>query len=318
MKLTTKKRITTQRALVYGGPKSGKTELVGNLAERFNLVWFDLEQGYATLLKLPAEWQERIDIISIPDTKVFPIAIETMLKVFSGTQTEICEQHGKVSCALCTKNGGDFTSISLNELGGDTIVVIDSLTQLANSAMNFLTKDKDDLYKPEWGDYRNQGQLMDKILSQIQQARYNIVCITHETETEMEDGKKKLVPVAGTTTFSRNTAKYFDHVVYCEIRNRKHTFGSATTFGMSMVTGSRLDVEIEKKAAPTLLDIFASSLTAGETECPMNSQIHQKQSLQASEQSLKENSPKLANHPTDAATSKLAALRAKAVAGKAS
>ena len=258
MKLSEKKVETTHRALVFGSPKSGKTELAGALSTKFNLLWFDLEKGYSTLLKLPKEQQERIEIISIPDTKVFPIAIETMLKVVTGMPVEICDLHGKVSCQLCKKDSLLTTRVCLNDLTDEWIVVVDSLTQLANSAMNHLTKTQDDLYKPEWGDYRNQGQLMDKFLSQVQQSKFNIVCITHEIETEMEDGKKKLVPVAGTTNFSRNTAKYFDHVVYCEVKNRKHAFASGTTYSGSVLTGSRTDVELEKDTVPTLLRIFAA------------------------------------------------------------
>ena len=257
MKLSDKYIETTQRAIVFGSPKSGKTELAGNLSKEFNLLWFDLENGYSTLLKLPLEQQQKIEIIAIPDTKVFPIAIETMLKVVTGIAVEICEAHGKVSCQLCKKDSLPTVRVCLNELTEDWIVVVDSLTQLANSAMNHLTKSQDDLYKPEWGDYRNQGQLMDKFLSQVQQSKFNIVCITHETETEMEDGKKKLVPVAGTVSFSRNTAKYFDHVVYCEVKNRKHAFASSTTYSGSVLTGSRTDIGLEKDTIPTLLRIFS-------------------------------------------------------------
>jgi len=266
MKLTDKKVSNTRRAIVFGEPKSGKTQLVSQLSEKFNLLYFDLENGYETMLKLPVAWQERIEIVSIPDTKTYPIAIETLLKVVTGMPVEICDEHGKVACPACKKNAGTFTRVCLNELGPDTIVVIDSLTQLSNSAMNFLTKNQEDTYKPEWTDYRAQGQLLDKFLSQIQQAKYNIACITHVVETELEDGKKRLVPTCGTTAFSRNTAKYFDHVVYCEVKNKKHNFASSTCYSNTVLTGSRTDVELEKKDKPTLLDIFTSPLAETVTQ----------------------------------------------------
>lgn len=250
MKLSSKAANKTSRVLVYGGPKTGKTKLVGKLASAYDLVYFDLENGYETLLKLPQEQQERIELISIPDSRVFPIAIETLLKVVTGNKVTICEEHGKVNCPVCTKAGAATTTVELNALQTSSIVVFDSITQLANSAMSFITKDKPDDYKYEWDDYRRQGTVMDKFLSQIQQAKYNVVCITHETETEMEDGKKKLVPVAGTTTFSRNTAKYFDHVVYAELKNRKHIFASSTTYATNVITGSRLDIEVEDSLLP--------------------------------------------------------------------
>ena len=265
MKLTEKKHSKTSRVLVYGEPKSGKTQLAAALASKYKLIFIDLENGYETLLKLPQEYQERIELISIPDTKVFPIAIETMLKVITGNRVEICDAHGKVGCAVCKKEQASFSVIELNSLSSDTVVVVDSLTQLSNSAMNFLTKTQDDTYKPEWTDYRNQGQLLDKFLSQIQQAKYNIVCITHVVETELEDGRKKLVPVCGTTAFSRNTAKYFDHVVYCEIKNKKHNFASSTTYANNILTGSRTDIALESADDPSLLDIFDGKIGAGDT-----------------------------------------------------
>lgn len=260
MKLSDKKISTTHRVLVYGEPKTGKSEIAGRLSEYFNLLWFDFENGYVTLTKFPHEWQERINLVSIPDTKVMPIGIETVLKVINGNEVKICEQHGKVSCPICTVKNLPVTTVCLNSVTDDTIVVFDSLTQLANSAMNHITKNQPELYKPEWTDYRSQGQLMDKFLSQVQQASYNVVCITHETETEMEDGKKKLVPVAGTTNFSRNTAKYFDHVIRCSIMNRKHAFVSSTTASLQAISGSRTDVVLEVDEKPSLLRIFKPEL----------------------------------------------------------
>lgn len=285
MKLTEKKLSKVHRVLVYGEPKSGKTELVGALSSKFDLLYFDLENGYATLLKLPQSQQGRIELISIPDTKVFPIAIETMLKVISGNRTEICELHGKVNCPICKKDGAPVSVVELNSLGDSTIVVVDSLTQLSNSAMNHLTKTQDDTYKPEWADYRNQGQLLDKFLSQIQQAKYNICCITHVVETELEDGRKKLVPVCGTTAFSRNTAKYFDHVVYCEVKNKKHNFASSTCYSSNVMSGSRTDVVIEGKVIPTLLDIFTTLAPIAET--PATSALAHLKSLQSQAGGLK-------------------------------
>lgn len=256
MKLTQKKQLATQKALVFGAPFSGKSKFVGKLAEVFNLLWIDLEKGHTVLFSLPEEAQARIEIIDIPDTKMFPIAIETILKIIKGAEVFICELHGKVSCQLCKKAEAATVRVCLDEIQGDTIVVIDSLTQLSNSAMNHLLKGQDDLYRPEWGDYRNQGALLETFLSQVQQAKYNIVCITHEIETQLEDGKTKLVPLCGTTTFSRNTAKYFDHCIYVEVKNKDHKFASSTTYSNMVLTGSRLDIAIETKKEATLLDIF--------------------------------------------------------------
>lgn len=254
-KLSTFSADPNQKVVVYGPPKAGKTELVGGLAAKYKLIWFDLENGFETLLKLPPEYQANIELYPLPDSKVFPIAVETMLKVFSGAKVKICEEHGKVSCAICNKDGKPFhPEFSLKEVPSDTIVVVDSLTQFTISALAHITKNQNDEYKLQFDDWGNLRTLVEKLLSCIQTAPCKIVAITHEEEVEMEDGRKKIVPVCGSSKSSRNTAKFFGHVVYCEVKNKQHIAASSTTYMNNIITGSRTDVALEKNG--TLLSIF--------------------------------------------------------------
>lgn len=257
MKLTDKAVSPFHRVLIYGPPKTGKTQLAGALSQYYNLDWIDLENGYTTLLKNPKEWQERVNIVSIPDTKAHPIGIETALKIVkSSGLVSICDTHGKVSCLVCIKQNASISEVNFNAGDSSRIIVFDSLTQLTNSAISFITKGKDDDYRLEYGDYAYLGKIMDIFLGQIQQAEANVICISHESEAEMEDGKIKLVPVAGTRNFSRNTAKYFDHVVYTEVKNKSHRFYSSTISANNLNTGSRTGVDLEAKDSKGLLDIF--------------------------------------------------------------
>ena len=266
MKLTDKVASPTHRVLIFGAPKSGKTQLAASLASQYNLIWFDLENGYGTLLKLPPNEQERIELISIPDSKIFPIAIETMLKVVTGNEVSICEEHGKVSCPICIKDSKQATKICLKELDSNTVVVIDSLSQLSNSAIAFITKGQPDDYKMDFSDWGNLRAIVEKFLSQIQQAKYNIVCISHEEEVQMEDGRSKIVPVCGSSKSSRNTAKYFDHVLYCELKNKKHIAASSTTYANNILTGSRTDVFMDADVNPSLLSIFKKVVERAPTQ----------------------------------------------------
>ena len=258
MKLTEKQAAVNKRVLIYGAPKTGKSLITGKLAEHYNLIWFDNEQGWDVLLQLPKEWQERINIISVPDSKVFPIAVETWLKLIKGNKTDICVQHGKVACALCKKDGKQFDSVQLELTPANTIVVFDSLTQLTNSMTSHITKDQPDDYKMQLDDWGNLKFLMDKFLSQVQAARYDIVCITHEEMVPMEDKKVRLVPSSGSSKSSMFTAKYFSDVVYAEVVNKVHRYGSSTDYSMTAITGSRSNAIMEKSTVPTLLDIFTS------------------------------------------------------------
>lgn len=258
MKLSDYRKSAVQHVVIYGPPKSGKTAIVGKLAEAgFKLVWFDLEKGATTLLHHVAQqFQDNIELIPLPDTRDYPIAAETMLKVFKGSLVEICETHGKVGCALCKTQQLPQIKVELNKLTTREIVVIDSVTQLSNSVMAHICRGQGDDFKPGWDEYRKQGFLLDKMFSIVQQAPYNIIAITHENMVEMEDKKQRITPTAGTRNFSATFGKYFDHVVYSEISNKKHRFFSSTTALASVLTGSRSDIEVEKKEVPTLLDIF--------------------------------------------------------------
>ncbi len=265
MKLSQKIFSPTHRIMIYGPPKSGKSQLAGTAALKYNVLWFDLENGSDVLLKLPAEAQNRVELISIPDTKFYPIGIETMLKVIKGGKVTICEAHGKVACPICTRDNAPSVTVCLNELSKDTVVVVDSLTQLTASALAHITKEQPDDYKPTWEDWGNLGKLMHIFLSAVQQAKYNIICISHETEVEMVDGKEKIVPTAGTRNFSRNSARYFDHVIYCEVKNKKHVATSTTTAINNILTGSRTDFQIENGQSLSIVPLLESVLQKEQT-----------------------------------------------------
>jgi hypothetical protein len=245
--------------ILFGPPKSGKTRLAAQLAECGFTLWvFDLEQGRKSLFQLPKDAQERINIFNIPDIKDYPIAIETCLKViqFSKTPYRICDLHGKISCPLCMKDSKSFSVLDFSKFGPKDVLIFDSLTQLSNSAMNSIMKGRDDLTKPEWEDFRNQGVLLDKFLGNIQNSPYNVIVISHEQDVKMQDGNEKLVPVAGTRNFSRNTAKYFDEVVYMDIYNLRHRASSSTTAVKDVLTGSRAGIALEKEVKPSLIYLF--------------------------------------------------------------
>lgn len=260
-KLTTLQASKTKRILIYGAPKSGKTRMAAELAEFYNIIYIGMENGHDTLFQLPVEWQDKIDVIALPDSRSYPIAIETCLKLVKGGPVTICNEHGKVGCPICMKDPAAIkTELELQKTPDDTFVIFDSLTQLTNSAIAFLTKDKPDTYKMQTDDWGNLGKLIDMFLSHIQAARYNVICISHEEEVEMQDGKQKLVAKAGTRNFSRNSAKYFDEVIYTEIKNKKHVAGSSTAYANNIVTGSRGDVSLEEFEEPKLIYLFKPEL----------------------------------------------------------
>ena len=136
-KLSTLTHSQTHRVLIFGGPKTGKSQLAGELSEFYNLIWVDMENGHEVLFKLPTEWQERIELVALPDTRSYPIAIETVLKMVKG-KVSICEAHGKVACMVCKREEAPTVEVNLPSLTHEDVVVFDSLTQLSNSAIAFI------------------------------------------------------------------------------------------------------------------------------------------------------------------------------------
>lgn len=260
-KLSSKKQSATKRVIVYGASFSGKSLLVGKLAEHFKLVWLDLEAGHGVLYQLPEAWHANIEIVDLPDTRSYPIAIETMLKLVKGA-VSICEAHGKCSCMVCKKAEADFVDVDVNSFDGNTILVVDTLTQLSNSAIANITKNQPDDYKLNYDDWGNLGKLLDIVLSHIQQANYNVIVISHENEVTPE-GKGKsatLAPTGGTRNFSRNITKYFTDVVYLERKNKKHTCISTTTSATTVIAGSQSNVDLSLYGEPSLLPLFKPEL----------------------------------------------------------
>lgn len=254
-----------QHIAVFGAPKTGKSTLVSQLLlAGFNLTWISLDNGHEVIFKLPLtaeQLDKQLNIVVVPDTKEFPVACKTCEAIVSGKPANICDAHGQVNCSTCMGKKASFTTVDPTSFGPRDILVFDHLGQLSNSWMNrIMSKMKED-DKPEWEHYRMQGTMMDKFLTNIQQATYNVICITHEAEVTQEDKTKKLVPVIGSDNFSRNSGKYFDSIVYLEMYNGRHKFGSRTTYKNSTLTGSRKDIAIEDmKDAPSLEMFFDGSI----------------------------------------------------------
>lgn len=261
MKLTEFKQLKgnydPQRVLILGLPGTGKSTLAAALANEYNLIWFDLENGKESLYKLPPDAQARINLIHLADSATYPIAADTMMQLFKYQRGKICHAHGKLGCALCTKNAPDaFDSVDLTTLTAQDIVVIDSGTQWSHSILAHVMKGRPIEAKPErddWGALRKHTEFA---LSQMQAASFNLVVIFHAQEATLEDGKTKLVPIFGSAAMSTEVPKAFGHVVYTDIKNKKHVAYSSSTALPNVLTKSRTDFEIEALPAPTLSPIF--------------------------------------------------------------
>lgn len=258
---------TNHAILIYGDSKVGKTRFVGTAAaipELSTIYWVDLENGADTLLHmgLTNEQLSKIELIRIPDTREIPRGCETVLKMLSSKQDiQICDTHGKVGCEECKKVGASYITFNLTKLTNKDLVVIDSGSQLGDSALAMACAGKPVTYKPQTDDWGTMSKYLGDIMSTIQAATFtNFVVITHTMVIEEDiNGVKrdKIFPLVGTRNFCSKVSKYFGTVVFLELKLGRHTGGSSSTYKPNHITGSRLNVAIEnKKDGATMRDIL--------------------------------------------------------------
>ena len=200
--------------------------------------------------------RKNIEMLIIPDSRVYPIACTVLMELIKGTPVSICASHSVANCPVC-RQAEQVAKMKKTELPvihtyefnklnpAEWVIVLDGASQFANSIMAHICRSKPDDYKPDWDDFRVQGALLDRFFSQIQQAPFNFVTTALTVSAIGEDKVEKISPMVGTANYSRNVAKYFDHVVYCEMKGKKHAFGSKTTYSLVALTGSRTDIVIE-------------------------------------------------------------------------
>lgn len=248
-----------QHGLVMGDPKSGKSTLVSDLAKKYKITWVSMDNGHRVLYKLPEEARKNINLIVLPDTRAWPVAFDTVRKMVAWKDLLICLHHGSVDCSVCKKLEGakwhKYTPSTWTV--GTDILVFDHISQLGDSCMNVICKDKKVDYKPQLDDWGSLRFFMAEVLTAMQQSPFNIICLSHVIESEMEDGRKKLVPQVGSRETSKTIGKYFDHMIYCEVVNKSHKSGSGSTYSSYAMTGSRTDFCIENEKENSLIPMFS-------------------------------------------------------------
>lgn len=274
--------------LIYGDPKSGKTRLSATLAkipQVKRVFFFDGENGSDTLITmartgaLTDEEANKIILFKTPDVPDAPYFIETILRSFFPAPNKvpkICSRHGRADCPTCIAAKvaqEEWTEFNINALTHDDWIVVDSGTQLAQSAIESVSKGFAYTQKYGFDEYGPQGRMLTDILTLIQAAKTNFCVITHqivlkngqyEEEGINKKGEKtvtkaylddepKFYPLMGTKNFSLGVAKFFGTVIYTDTnRLKKHVAGSSSTYNSNTITGSRIDIRIEKAAEADL------------------------------------------------------------------
>lgn len=270
MKVSQYKDRASRHVIVYGQPKTGKTELVGTLLKDWRLHWICLDGGVKTLLSESSgakPYLDNLEIYPIPDSQRFPVAIQSCLKIFKGGDCKICHTHGIVNCMdKACKEEGAYSVLNVDKLDvKKDIVVVDHMTQLMDSVNNWnhkdaLAKDDFDSLKSNFDDYLKYGAMSDRFGSTWQSAPYNLIVISHEVSAKMENGTSKITPVGGTRNQSSDFARYFDDAVYTELVGGQYKAQVSAGDKTQVVLGSRTGKKLtppKEGGRVSLLELFA-------------------------------------------------------------
>lgn len=262
---------------IYGNPKVGKTYLAATIAKvpQIKTVWWtDVENGHETLITmvrkgiLTEQEAAKINIIRVQDTAERPLASETVLKMLTVNKDQyICEEHGKIACAICGPTSGTLFNIS--KLGHDDVFVLDTGSAFGVSVLNFHMMGKPRDAKPGWDEYGPQTRDLDNALLIVQACKTNFIVLCHEMsidgvqtlynkeKNEFTDlAYEEKYPLMGTKNFSKKCAKYFSHILYLDVNVQKHQAGSSSTYKNRVLTGSRGGWQIEQQKNLSLATIF--------------------------------------------------------------
>lgn len=259
--------------LIYGPPKSGKTAMVAELANQgYHVHNIDIERGADVFGLVVDEANfDNVTIYSVPDDPSSPNAIKLVSKILDARgPITFCTLHGAIGCADCKKNlpaesnPDSWETIDITQFGPKDVLLVDSVTQLSNSAMIHSLGARPVLStkKPEWDNYSAQGQLLDFVFAKAQASPVKTIFISHEEDLEQEDGSKKITPVGGTRNYSKNLSRFFGHVIYCSIKNNAHRQNSLTTENAKITAGNRYNLDVEIGGLAGLLDPPKDSLDA--------------------------------------------------------
>lgn len=261
MKLSEKRSTPYTRAMIFGLPGAGKSTLVSKLSRTHKLWWFSLDNDSDVLEKLSETEKENIEFIDIPDSASFPVASQTLLQLFKTGKGKICYGHGLFNCGICIKSGNPFTSIDFSQFTSKDICVIDTGSQLGRSILSHVTKDDAVDAKPERDDWGALRKYTEFFASQFQGFRGNLIVICHAIEHVTTNSKgevisSKLIPDFGSKGMALTFGKSFSHVIYMEVKNKKHRAYSSSTYSNECLTKSRTDFRIEDLLEPDLSPLF--------------------------------------------------------------
>jgi hypothetical protein len=229
------------KALIVGDSGSGKTALLGSLANAgLKIRVLDFDDGLQILLDpayLKPEARQNVSYVTLRDTLTKATAFSRAVSLLSNWKTET-EDFGPVST-----------------WGDDTVLVIDTLNFMSKAALKAAkAKAGKSLTQKaslaEWGDALAD---VENVVSWLtgSDVKCNLVANTHIKHIEDEDGISKAYPAIEGQNLAKQIAGYFNTVVRIDPKkDGKRIIRTVSDHKMSLKTpSSTIPAEIEPNLA---------------------------------------------------------------------
>ena len=220
------------RIFAYGPAKSKKTWWALKAAEAgYRVLMFSLERGHGIVQQISPEARERIYILDAHDGPTDGYASLFTSMALREYNFYADEARRRVSA----KPMAGMEHIDMRGFGADTVIVIDTYTALAISAMRQFSYENNidlaDASKTEWEGYGFSGRMLTWMLVQMRSLPCHVVCIGHATQydkfkkgtrgkpsTEIEWSRRQ--PISSSNPHGMTIARDWDHVLYFSIEGR--------------------------------------------------------------------------------------------------
>lgn len=205
------------KLLLMGDSKSGKTGALASLVKKYRLFILDFDNGLDILASIikrdDPRLLERVEFRTLRDKlKSTPLG-----SVVDGTATAFVD-------GLRMLDQWKYDTIDFGkppEFGPDCIIVLDSLTFMADAAFRWreplVPKSKDGKYDVR-AVYKDAQDAVEDVLALLtsEYFRTNVIVISHVRYVDNPDGTKKGYPTAVGSALSPNIPRYFNSVALAQ------------------------------------------------------------------------------------------------------
>lgn len=254
---------TTTKLLMLGDSSSGKTGALASLAAAgYKLRIVDVDNGldilrdYLVNPESPYVKQRK----DVADFVTYETITDKMKQVGGRLQPVKATSWQRVVNLLDNWKTDSESLGNIGDWGQDTVLVIDTLSILADKALQFILSMNMRLGQKPWqSDWGEAQSLIQALLEKLydDSVKCNVVVNCHIRYMEDENKILRGYPESAGKMLSPKIGRYFNNVVRCKTVGKMHKILTVSDSQLELKTSSPLNVKSEYLIANGLAELFA-------------------------------------------------------------